>query len=302
MSSSACPSPPPPRSARKLQLTQYQGAHLADGGAEAALQDPLQGLQLLRGQLSATLQPLQQLHSPRHVCRKRQGPREHTPAARRATEVRLKTIHAPGGSPGPQPRARCWWGAPPQTLPRPQTAGRAPPTLTRSAPPTPHNYKVCGGPTEPRARTGPSERLPRSSPSGSTSAAISPLMQATRPGASEGVQCEAPPTRCGRGGGAARSPAHSATNSFGGPALTLTGGGAAQGPARSRTPETFFLWEPCSYNTTHHGSVLVPILLLRWCVCLALYSMPEFLWHFPYSMSVLFWYFPLLFSLSFFLF
>lgn len=105
-----CPrlSPPPPRSVRKLQLIQYQGAHLADGGAEAALQDPLQGLQLLRGQLSATLQPLQQLHSPGHVCRKRQGPREHTPAARRATEVRLEAIHAPRGSPGPQPRARCW--------------------------------------------------------------------------------------------------------------------------------------------------------------------------------------------------
>lgn len=113
-------------------------AHLADGGAEAALQDPLQGLQLLRGQLSATLQPLQQLHSPGHVCRKQQGPREHTPAARRATEVTLEAIHAPRGSPGPQPRARCWWGAPPQTLPRPQTAGRAPPTLTRSAPQPPH--------------------------------------------------------------------------------------------------------------------------------------------------------------------
>jgi hypothetical protein len=138
VSSSARPSPTPPQSARKLQLIQNQDAHLADGGAEATLQDPLQGLQLLRGQLSAALQPLQQLHSPGHVCRKRQGPREHTPAARRAIEVRLEAIHVPRGSRGPQPWARCWWGAPPQTLPRPQTAGRAPPTLTRSAPQPPH--------------------------------------------------------------------------------------------------------------------------------------------------------------------
>lgn len=66
-----CPSRALPTSASKLQLTQFQGAHLADGRTETALQDPLQGLQLLRGQLSAALQPLQQLHSPGHVCRMR---------------------------------------------------------------------------------------------------------------------------------------------------------------------------------------------------------------------------------------
>lgn len=164
MSSSARPSPAPPRSARKLQLTQYQDAHLADGGAEAALKDPLQGLQLLRGQLSATLQPLQQLHSPGHVCRKRQGPREHTPAARRATEVRLEAIHAPRGSRGPQPWARCWWGAPPQTLPRPQTAGRAPPTLTRSAPPTPSSAKPVATQWSPEPGLDPRSAYPAPAP------------------------------------------------------------------------------------------------------------------------------------------
>lgn len=42
-------------------------------------------------------------------------------------------------------------------------------------------------------------------------------------------------------------------------------------------------WLSLFLHHYHHGSVLVAILLLRWCVCLA-----------PYSMSVLFWYFPLI--------
>lgn len=45
-----------------------RGSHLPDGRAEAALQDSLEGLQLLRGQLPAALKPLEELHRPGHVC------------------------------------------------------------------------------------------------------------------------------------------------------------------------------------------------------------------------------------------
>lgn len=43
-------------------------SHLPDSRAEAALKDSLEGLQFLRGQLPAALEPLEELHRPGHVC------------------------------------------------------------------------------------------------------------------------------------------------------------------------------------------------------------------------------------------
>lgn len=189
-------------------------AHLPDGGTEAALQDALEGLQLLRGQLPAALQPLEELHGSGHVCGAGAGMDTQRDTETQSIERRSQRPSKDEHKTDPGKDSRRVAGSEGETaagIPiRTQAGvcgGRPSPAGSPTDPPTPIDRPTGGAPpTSARALRGrggnrgsggqgPLARLPRSSPSGSTSAAMSapPLLAARPPGPRRGGRACAGP-------------------------------------------------------------------------------------------------------------